>query len=306
MKRFLVFLLFGLVFVGTTQAQDNGTEQSCTDADITRILSWTVEHLHAVEDADSTAQYQALLDVNAALDALESACAGVGGVAAYRPAFGIDYAHPQLYITQGDQSHITDPSVLDELRTDTPSLAHLEQIFQWMKANFEHYSAGGKTIGVVTVDELLAERRLGGCHDTGLVFAAIARELGYPAVMVRTVSIAWIGQYQANENKGFVGHVFVEVFLDGRWILIDSTGGHYVAEGYDPTNPVIPLTGNIAGTTEELYGFMAERKGVDTWGFGIHSPAESNQSMRDFGDQADLDAIQYPAYTFERFSRSPN
>ena len=302
MKRLLFLVLIGLVLAGAVHAQDNDAAQTCTDADINATVTWVIEHLSEVENADATVQYQALLDVQSTLDALEGACAGLPEVG-YQPAFGIDYAHPELYLTQGAQSQISDPSVLAELRSDTHSLAHLEAIFHWMKNNFTPYSARGKTIGVVTVDELLAERRLGGCHDTGLVFAAIARELGYPAVMVRTVSIAWMGLYQANEHEGFVGHVFVEVFLDGQWILINSTGGHYVIDGYDPTNPVIPLTGNIAGTTDELYGFMVERKGVDTWGFGIHSPAESNQSMRAFGDQVDLNAIQYPAYTFERFGR---
>ena len=222
---------------------------------------------------------------------------------AYQVAFDIDYAHPEQYLAQGEQSQISDPAVLDSLRSDEQSLAHLGDIYRWLKREFEAYRAGGQTIGVVTVDQLLAERRLGGCHDHGLVYAAVARELGYPAVMVRTVSIAWVEGFQAGEEGPHVGHVFVEVYLDGKWVLIDSTNGWYVEDGYDPTDPVIPLKGSIAGSSEEIYGFYVERKGLDTWDFGIHSPTESTQAMDELGGRLDLTGIVYPDYEFQRFSK---
>jgi transglutaminase-like putative cysteine protease len=100
-----------------------------------------------------------------------------------------------------------------------------------------------------------------------------------------------------------VGHVFVEVYVDGKWVLIDPTNGWYVDDGYDPVNPVIPLKGPIAGSTEEIYGFYVECKGVDTWDFGIHSPSESTRAMDEFGKALDFQAITYPQYTFGHFSR---
>jgi hypothetical protein len=193
--------------------------------------------------------------------------------------------------------------VLDPLHTKEPSLAHLGQIYRWLKREFAAYSAGGQTIGVVTVNELLEDRRLGGCHDHGLVYAAVVRELGYPAVMARTCSIAWVKRFQSGQKGTHVGHVFVEVFVGNRWVLIDSTNGWYVEKGYDPANPVIALTGNIAGSDDELYGFYVERKGIDTWAFGIHSPKESTQAMDEFARQLDVEAIVYPEYTFQRYKK---
>jgi hypothetical protein len=221
----------------------------------------------------------------------------------YEPAFGIDYAHPEDYLGQGEQSQISDPSVLDGLRAEEQSLGNLGDIYRWLKSEFTGYAALGKTIGVVTVDQLLTDRKLGGCHDHGLVYAAAARELGYPALMARTVSIAWVKQVQAGEQVPYVGHVFVEVYLNGRWVLIDSTNGWYVEEDYDPGDPVIPLKGSIAGSSEEIYGFHVERKGIDTWGFGIHSPEESTQSMDEIAAELDLESIVYPEYKFQRFAR---
>lgn len=224
-------------------------------------------------------------------------------IVSYRPALGIDYTHPEKYMEQGDQSHISDPTVLDPLRSDVQSMAHLGEIYRWLKQEFEAYRAGGKTIGVVTVDDLLVERRLGGCHDHGLVYAAVARELGYPAVMARTVSIAWAQRFQAGEQGPHVGHVFVEVYLADRWVLVDSTNGWYLEVGYDPADPVIPLKGQIAGSNDESYGFYVERKAIDTWAMGIHSPAESMEAMDAFGSQLDLEGIVYPDYTFQHFEK---
>lgn len=221
----------------------------------------------------------------------------------YQSAFGIDYAHPATYLAPGLQSRISDPSQIDELRQDEQSLFHLQTIFRWMKDNFELYSARGQTIGIVTVDDLFASRRLGGCHDVGLVYSAILRELGYPAVLVSTDSIAWIEQFQAGESDIRIGHIFVEVYLDERWVLIDPTNGWYVIEGYDPTNPVIPLEGHIAGSSEEIYGFYVECKGVDIWDLGFHSPDESFQAMDAFAAQLDLSRITYPEYLFRNFDR---
>jgi len=223
----------------------------------------------------------------------------------YQLAFGIDYAHPEQYVVQGEQSQVSNPEVLDRLRTNEPSVAHLGDIYRWLKSEFTTYSAGGKTIGVVTVDQLLEERRLGGCHDHGLVYAAVVRELGYPAIMVRTVSIAWVEQFQTDEKKAklHIGHVFVEVYVDDAWVLIDSTNGWYVEDGYDPADAVIPLRGNIAGSSNEIYGFYVECKGIDIWSFGIHSPAESIQAMDELARQLNLENIVYPFYEFQQFAR---
>jgi hypothetical protein len=221
----------------------------------------------------------------------------------YQSAFGIDYAHPELYLEQGEQSRISDPSVLDELRVDEQSIENLGDIYRWLKQEFEAYAAGGRTIGVVTVDQLLTERRLGGCHDHGLVYAAVARELGYPAIMARTVSIAWVEKFLAGEQGPHIGHVFVEVYLDGKWILIDSTNGYYLEQGYDPSDPVIPLKGPIAGSSEEIFGFYSERKGIDTWAFGIFNNRQSSKAMDELALQIDLASITYPDYEFQHFNR---
>jgi hypothetical protein len=219
----------------------------------------------------------------------------------YTPAFGIDYANPEKYLVPGTQTTISSPELLDHLRTGEHSITHLRRIFLWMKKEFEGYSAHGATIGVVTVDQLFEERLLGGCNDHGLVYVSMLRELGYPAVFVNSVSIAWVELYQVGDPEQHIGHTFVEVYVDGRWVLIDSTNGHYVEDGYDPSNPVIPLEGAIAGSNDEIYGFYVSQKGIDQWDLGIHSVEDMFAVMDHTADQIILEALAYPSYTFESF-----
>jgi transglutaminase-like putative cysteine protease len=221
----------------------------------------------------------------------------------YQAAFGIDYANPDQYLAQGDQTQISDPIALNPLRIQAEGMDHMAHIYQWLHREFETYRASGATIGVATVDGLLVERRMGGCHDFGLVFAAVVRELGYPAVMIDTYSIAWIEQFQAGTAQSHIGHVFVEVYLDGRWVLVDPTNGWYVEEAYDPTHPTIPLKGAIAGSTDEVYGFYVDLKGIDSWGYGVTSLAKLTQAMDNLAAELDLASVSYPTYKFEQFKR---
>jgi hypothetical protein len=223
----------------------------------------------------------------------------------YHIAFGIDYANPKEYLVQGEQSQISNPKALEPLYSDEKNLDHLGYIYYWLKNKFTTYPAGGRTIGVVTVDQLLEDRRLGGCHDHGLVYAAIVRELGYPAIMVRSASIAWINKFQADEKEAelHIGHVFVEVYLDDKWVLIDPTNGIYVEDNYNPAKAVIPLKGHSTGLTEEMYGFYVEHKGIDIWASGIHSQADSTESMDKLARQINLENIEYPDYIFQSFPK---
>ncbi len=219
----------------------------------------------------------------------------------YGEAFGIDYAHPSLYLRQGEQSRISDSGFLPDLSTGKRGLEELREIYAWMKREFTPYRAGGKTIGTVTVEELFARKTLGGCHDHALLFSAVVRTFGYPAVIIETYSISWMEEYQRGTSQGYEGHVFVEVYLEDQWILVDPTYGWYVAEGYDPVNPFIPLTGKASGPSLEEDGFLVDLKGIDSWDMGIHSVADLNLRMESTAAQFNLAGMDVPSYTFEHF-----
>ncbi|MBI5651505.1 MAG: hypothetical protein HZC40_13845 [Chloroflexi bacterium] len=214
----------------------------------------------------------------------------------YASAFGIDYAHPEKYIAQGEQTRLANPAIINALRGKPPSIAHLGEIYFWIKCEFTTWSAGGATIGAVTTDQLFQSRRLGGCHDWGLVYASIARELGYPVVMIDTAGIAWAKGFLAGKKSPYLGHVFVEVFVGGKWVLVDSTNNWYVEENYDPANAIIPLK-----MGDETEGLFVMRKGVDTWGYGIRSNAELTRLMEESARQLKIETIKFPPYNWQRF-----
>ena len=130
----------------------------------------------------------------------------------------------------------------------------------------------------------------------------MVRELGYPAVMVDTASLPWVQQFQSGQKGPYSGHVFVEVFVERQWLLVDSTNNWVVTQGYDPANPIIPLKGDASGSNTEIYGFITLRKGTDTWGYGIRSAAELNRLMEEHARQLKLDVLQFPDYHFQRFN----
>lgn len=98
------------------------------------------------------------------------------------------------------------------------------------------------------------------------------------------------------EKIPYAGHVFVEVFVSGRWVLVDSTNNWYVADNYDPTIGLIPLK-----VGDEMEGQFVMRKGVDTWGYGIRSNQELTRLMEDSARSLEPTSIVWPAYRFYRF-----
>lgn len=49
----------------------------------------------------------------------------------YFPAFGIDYTHPEKYLAQGEQTRISDVSVLDGMRSDQ-GIEQLAAVYHWL------------------------------------------------------------------------------------------------------------------------------------------------------------------------------
>ncbi len=216
----------------------------------------------------------------------------------YGQTWGVDYGHPEKYLVPGEQSRISSEQTINWLKTkfgQGRGLEGLRDLYLWMRQNFAVYDGGGKTIGKVTIDGLLDTRSMSGCHDFGLVFSAVARYLGYPAVMVDAAGLTWAEQFKAGKASGYSGHVFVEVYLSSKWILVDSTTGEYVEE-YQPSNPVIPIK------KQEERGYLAILKGRDTWEYGIKDPSELNRQMESFARSVDLSKVSLPPYEIRSFT----
>lgn len=86
---------------------------------------------------------------------------------------------------------------------------------------------------------LFRDRTLDGCSDFALAELALFRAMGYPSRLVLTFNAKWLPRYRRNPLALPNGHAFIEVWLRGRWHLVDPT--HFVIyDRYDPAAPFLP------------------------------------------------------------------
>ncbi len=204
------------------------------------------------------------------------------------------YADPRLALVPGPQSVIDRKQAAALLAeagvTGKDGLKDAARLQQWLSENFRATEAGGEFIGKTTARGLLKSRELTGCHDWALLLATLLRSAGYPARMTDTAGVQWMTQVRAGrDGHGFAGHVFVEAFIDGRWILLDSVSARYI-KNYDHANPFIPM--EVGDQT----GYCVMFKGADPAAYGLDSAASLENYMTRFAkitDPAKLSAPQY-------------
>lgn len=144
------------------------------------------------------------------------------------------------WLKSGSQSRIT-PSVAAEAAAITGQNRR-ERLYQVVDHVWQHFAYDAWFSDQnfsKTADELFARKVLGGCSEYALVQAALARASGIPARLVVTAKVDWMLDFQKNDLLLPVGHVFIEVFLEDRWFLVDATYG-YLYDQYDPSAKYYP------------------------------------------------------------------
>lgn len=151
----------------------------------------------------------------------------------------IDHARPQDYLTLheslGDPSHIR--TIAADLKGDTPKRT-LTAIGRWINA---HLTCDNRAAySWRDFDQVVGSRVYGGCADHALVFGALTRACGIPTVWVKTMDADWIREFRGKGScTSWRGHVFLEVYLDHRWRLLDASGMR-VYDDYDPATRIFP------------------------------------------------------------------
>lgn len=126
--------------------------------------------------------------------------------------------------------------IADTKFNDKKDLSTVKQIFKYIVNTYGNKPSGSpKPQRDLTVPQLLDRGYLDSCGEFGAVFMAFARYKGIPCTYVATSSTEWIKDIQKT-NTGFTaGHVFSEVYVDGKWILINTTNGDIYTD-YDKDN----------------------------------------------------------------------
>jgi hypothetical protein len=156
----------------------------------------------------------------------------------------IDYSHPKAYLR-------LPPSIGDAhaVRAVAQTLAapgqtdeeKLRVVGKWIQATFrlDPAKSWGPWRGF---SQALADKTVGGCADTAVMFGALARALGVPTVWVKTLDVSAIRTIAGDPNSSpskWSGHVFVESFVDGHWHLVDPVE-LIIYDSYDPHAHLLP------------------------------------------------------------------
>ena len=151
----------------------------------------------------------------------------------------INYAEPDRYLVLhpsfGDPDKIR--QLAAPLRADSAEKT-FDRIGRWITKTLK-YDANA-AYEYRDVDAACKAKVYGGCADHAIVFTALARACGIPAVFVKTMDVDWIREFRTTGTcKVWSGHVFLEVFVNGKWRLLDASAMQ-LYDDYTPTIRILP------------------------------------------------------------------
>jgi hypothetical protein len=151
----------------------------------------------------------------------------------------IDYSAPESYLeiaeTLGDRERIMKQALKLKGRDDQ---ATVRRVMEWMDTELS-YDAD-KAYTWRNFDDVVREGCYGGCADQGIACGVLLKALGIPTVWVKTMDVSWIWDFKKGRPyKSWSGHVFLEIYLDGKWVLLDP-GAKLIYPDYSPKARILP------------------------------------------------------------------
>jgi transglutaminase-like putative cysteine protease len=134
-----------------------------------------------------------------------------------------------------------------------------------------------------TADQLFKDKVLGGCSDFALAEVALFRALEIPSRLVITANVDWILRYKKDPLYLTTGHVFIEVYLEDRWYLVDSTY-RFLFSGYNRELKSYPRREYLCV------------KGVDYWEMGFAEVASFIEVAGELANRFQEDWYKDPDY----------
>lgn len=213
------------------------------------------------------------------------------------PMPDVDHGDRQKFAKQTRETEL-DQATKTTLSREIPGdqgLARIGKVYTWVDKNFRRDSRHGELVAKRSAQEIFKSGTLTGCNDHGILKTAILRSFGYPVVFMNTANVDWAEQFQTGKASGpHKGHTFLEVYVQNKWIVLDSVTGHYT-EDYDFNNPVLRL--NDPKNKEET--FFVYHKGQDHWTIGVRSNEDNQVQMDRFARYYPLQTIKVPNKKFE-------
>ena len=193
----------------------------------------------------------------------------------------IDYAQPSKYLAAGPLTSLSAEnrarveSTLSWETIEEKSWSLVEGIYRYMRdeRNFKSIGAEGAMIAKRSADQIFADTTLTGCHDWGIVLAATLRAFGIPAVYTDAASVSWAIKYLSGKDTvPFYVHVFIEAWIDDRWVLLNSTKPEAILS-HEFKDSLIDFQ---VGDNSRYYVMF---KGLDPLDYGLRSAKDMVNSM---------------------------
>ena len=156
------------------------------------------------------------------------------------PVFdSIDYASPETYLviadSLGDHDAIAKQAHGLKADDDRQTLAN---ILRWMETQLKY--DGDRAYQWRNFDTVVSQRCYGGCADQAIVCGVLLQSAGIPTVWVKTMDVDWIWDFKKKRPfKSWSGHVFLEIYLEGKWVLLDP-GASKIYVDYSPQSRILP------------------------------------------------------------------
>lgn len=163
----------------------------------------------------------------------------VAGAGAAEPTVEVDYEHPSGHLSiPASLGNVTAIQKQANALKGRSAKSTIRNVLTWIHKELKY--DGEKAYAWRNYDTVVEEQCYGGCADEAIVCGVLLRAAGIPAVWVKTMDVNWIWTFK----KGFPfetwsGHVFLEVWLDGEWVLLDASQG-MIYRDYTPKARILP------------------------------------------------------------------
>lgn len=151
----------------------------------------------------------------------------------------IDYQTPSKYLSfpssLGNQTEISKQAEKLIAKTERETVLN---VLLWMDENFKYTPK--KAYQWRNYDTVVKEGCYASCADQGIVCGVLLKSAGIPTVWVKTMDVAWIWDLKKKRKiTPWSGHVFLEIYLDGSWVLLDP-GAKTFYRDYSPQSRILP------------------------------------------------------------------
>jgi hypothetical protein len=151
----------------------------------------------------------------------------------------VDYSNPARYLeikdSLGDRNQIISHAL--KLKGDS-DISTMRNVLNWMDQNLK-YDAN-RAYSWRNFDDAIKDGTYGGCADQGIICGVLLKAAGIPVIWIKTMDVSWIWDFKKGRKfESWSGHVFLEVYLDGKWMLLDP-GTMLIYMDYSPKARILP------------------------------------------------------------------